>query len=270
MPYPRLAQPILAAALAALLCAAPARAESGLHAADQNAAPADASEDDDEGEDEAEDEAWWLEARATSLGLGAPARALRSATLATRVLTALVQPGQPVPPALLRPMPALTVRPVDGATTSEFGYRRDPLRKRQRRHHNGLDFQARRGTPVRAAGEGLVVKAERYYGYGRVVFVDHGMGVVTRYAHLQSIRVREGQHVPAGAILGTAGSSGRTTGPHLHFEVRVDGRAVDPVRVLGDRLDVEAESWVTRLLELLGEPEQEEEERPTRRRRPAS
>jgi murein DD-endopeptidase MepM/ murein hydrolase activator NlpD len=266
MPHPRLALPFLAAALAALLCAAPARAESTLFAADQSAAPAD------EGEDEGEDEAtWWLEARATSLGLGAPARVLRSATLATRVLTALVQPGQPVPPALLRPMPALTVRPVDGATTSEFGYRRDPIRKRQRRHHNGLDFQARRGTPVRAAGEGLVVKAERYYGYGRVVFVDHGMGVVTRYAHLQSIRVREGQHVPAGAILGTAGSSGRTTGPHLHFEVRVDGRAVDPVRVLGDRLDVEAESWVTRLLELLGEPDQEEEEPPPpRRRRPAS
>jgi murein DD-endopeptidase MepM/ murein hydrolase activator NlpD len=81
-----------------------------------------------------------------------------------------------------------------------------------------------------------VVKARRYYGYGRVVFIDHGDGLITRYGHLQTIDVKEGEHVPASALIGTVGSSGRATGPHLHFETRVDGNPIDPARVMDTRL----------------------------------
>lgn len=127
----------------------------------------------------------------------------------------------------------LTVAPVPGELSSEFGLRSDPVRrkrKRRRRHkmHKGLDFIAQRGSHVHAAGPGIVVKAQVSGGYGRLVIVDHGGGVQTRYAHLQRFKVRKGEIVEAGKVLGLVGSSGRVTGPHLHFEVRKDGVAVPP------------------------------------------
>jgi murein DD-endopeptidase MepM/ murein hydrolase activator NlpD len=176
---------------------------------------------------------WRLYARTIVLGVAAPVdssqlvvRIARTAQSASR----MVGPRERWPIAV-RPLPRLTADPVDGGLSSPFGYREDPIHKR-RKHHSGIDFDAERGRAVRAAGSGTVIKAERYYGYGRVVFVDHGMGMVSRYAHLQSIAVREGDHVSAGMMLGSVGSTGRATGPHLHFEVRVDDIPIDPARVM--------------------------------------
>lgn len=112
--------------------------------------------------------------------------------------------------------------------TSGFGDRPDPLLKRTA-HHSGMDFRARRGTTARATGAGKVVSAGWNGGYGRMVEIDHGDGFSTRYAHLSEIAVTRGQTVEAGAALGKTGSSGRSTGPHLHYEVRRDGNSVDPL-----------------------------------------
>ncbi len=106
--------------------------------------------------------------------------------------------------------------------------------------HTGLDFRAEHGAPVRASGAGQVVGAEYAGGYGYMVEIDHGNGVSTRYAHLSAITVSAGETVETGAVLGRAGSTGRSTGPHLHYETRIDGEAVDPQRFLraGARLSL--------------------------------
>ena len=111
--------------------------------------------------------------------------------------------------------------------TSGFGWREDPIRKRKK-FHRGDDIRAKSGTPVFAAGDGVVVLAGRQGGYGNVIYVDHGGGVVTRYGHLRRIETTLGSALRAGQQIGQVGSTGRATGPHLHFEVRLDGRAVDP------------------------------------------
>jgi murein DD-endopeptidase MepM/ murein hydrolase activator NlpD len=130
-------------------------------------------------------------------------------------------------------------RPMPGEVdlTSIFGYRIDPF-TRGPALHTGLDFKAEHGAPVRATGPGQVVSAEYTGGYGNMVEVDHGNGVTTRYAHLSAILVSVGQTVRAGALVGRAGSTGRSTGAHLHYETRIDGEAVDPQRFLraGSRL----------------------------------
>jgi hypothetical protein len=132
----------------------------------------------------------------------------------------------------------LTVEPVTGAETSSYGYRRDPFTNR-RKLHKGVDYRAPRGTPVFAAGPGRIKVARRKSGYGRVIMIDHGAGVETRYAHLQSIDVDAGERVSAGTRIGTVGSTGRATGPHLHFELRIDGDAHDPQDVLGPLVPAE-------------------------------
>ncbi len=124
----------------------------------------------------------------------------------------------------LRP---LLASPVPGVESSGFGWRRDPIH-RGNKFHKGTDFRADRGTPVYAAGAGLVAFTGRQRGYGNVIYVDHGGGLVTRYAHLARIEVHAGAAIDAGGRIGQVGSTGRTTGPHLHFEVRIEGRAVDP------------------------------------------
>lgn len=114
-----------------------------------------------------------------------------------------------------------------GIETSGFGPRRDPING-EHREHDGIDIGAELGSPVLAAKRGVVVRAESAGGYGNLVVVDHGGGMETRYAHLQDLKVRPGDHVEAGDAVGTVGESGRATGPHLHFEVRVDGDPIDP------------------------------------------
>ena len=132
--------------------------------------------------------------------------------------------------AVAREMPIHNPAPGQPVSSS-FGVRRDPIIKRPAMHA-GIDFRASIGTPIRAGGAGTVAKAGWNGGYGRMVEIDHGHGLTTRYAHMSRIRVKEGERVETGDIVGEAGSSGRSTGPHLHYEVRRNGTAVDPVRFL--------------------------------------
>lgn len=117
------------------------------------------------------------------------------------------------------------------AVSSGFGVRRDPLIGMPAMH-SGLDFRAPSGSPARATAPGTVVKAGWNGGYGRMVEIDHGNGFSTRYAHLSKVRVKVGQAMAIGDIVGDVGSSGRSTGPHLHYEIRRDGDALDPVQFL--------------------------------------
>ncbi|MXO65687.1 peptidoglycan DD-metalloendopeptidase family protein [Altererythrobacter endophyticus] len=111
--------------------------------------------------------------------------------------------------------------------SSGFGYRRDPFTGGGAMH-KGLDFRGKTGTPIHAAAEGKVSFAGRRSGYGRVIEITHGNGLMTRYAHMSAFKAKRGQMVKAGDIIGAIGSSGRSTGPHLHFEVRINNRAVNP------------------------------------------
>jgi murein DD-endopeptidase MepM/ murein hydrolase activator NlpD len=121
--------------------------------------------------------------------------------------------------------------PVEAPAGSAFGPRPDPLHRAGARHE-GVDFAVPEGTPVRAAAGGVVRFAGARGDYGSLVVVDHGGGVETRYAHLSRLDTRAGARVRAGEPIGLAGASGRTTGPHLHFELRRDGEAVDPLPLL--------------------------------------
>lgn len=120
--------------------------------------------------------------------------------------------------------------PVSGARlSSRYGYRVHPISGRGS-SHRGVDLAVARGTSVTATLDGTVARASWSGGYGLLVTVDHGGGLETRYAHLSSIAVRPGQAVRAGQSLGRSGATGNTTGPHVHYEVRVNGVAVDPLR----------------------------------------
>lgn len=112
--------------------------------------------------------------------------------------------------------------------TSSFGYRSDPFRGR-RAMHQGLDIPGAIGTPIYATADGYVGRAGRYGGYGNLIELEHGNGVQTRYGHLSAIMVQPGSRVSRGDIIGRMGSTGRSTGSHLHYEVRLDGEAVDPM-----------------------------------------
>ena len=131
-------------------------------------------------------------------------------------------------------------RPVDGGIElmSGFGVRADPFTGAPAMH-TGLDLHGDTGDPVRATADGTVSAAGRSGGYGRMVDIDHGHGLTTRYGHLSSIEVHVGQSIRSGQIIGRIGSTGRSTGPHLHYETRLRGEAVDPQKFLraGQRLD---------------------------------
>jgi len=121
--------------------------------------------------------------------------------------------------------------PVSGRITSGFGPRHDPI-SGEDSLHPGLDVGAPEGTPIRVPAGGVVLSAGPKGGYGNAVEVDHGNGLVTLYGHAAEVLVSKGEFVQPGQEIATVGSSGRSTGPHLHFEVRAGGRPVDPVRVL--------------------------------------
>jgi murein DD-endopeptidase MepM/ murein hydrolase activator NlpD len=124
-------------------------------------------------------------------------------------------------------------KPVIGEVefTSGFGVRSDPFLGRPAMH-TGLDFRAAAGDPVRVTANGKVVSAGWSGGYGRMVEVEHGNGLATRYGHLSEIDVKIGDQVKIGQVIGLVGSTGRSTGPHLHYETRIDGEAVDPQKFL--------------------------------------
>jgi murein DD-endopeptidase MepM/ murein hydrolase activator NlpD len=121
--------------------------------------------------------------------------------------------------------------------TSGFGPRRDP-KTGGSRMHEGTDFAASHGTPIYSTADGVVVHAGWQGGYGRLVRIRHEFGIETRYAHLSNIRVREGQRVSRGDRIGDMGNSGRSTGTHLHYEVRIDGRPVNPMTYIKAARDV--------------------------------
>jgi murein DD-endopeptidase MepM/ murein hydrolase activator NlpD len=126
--------------------------------------------------------------------------------------------------------------PVIGRITSAFGETRFSPSSGGTRPHMGIDIAAPPGTPIAAAADGVVLIAGREAAYGRLVCIDHGHGYTTMYGHLKDIQVKPGDRVHAGQTLGTVGISGNTTGPHLHYEVRIHGRPVNPFPYLTQTL----------------------------------
>lgn len=121
--------------------------------------------------------------------------------------------------------------PVEGRLGSSFGQRTDPING-EGAFHSGIDIEAAYGTPVRATADGEVTGANLGSGYGRQVVIDHGHGTITLYGHLSAVAAMPGQHVSRGQVIGYVGQSGRATGPHLHYEVRVHNVPVNPHKYL--------------------------------------
>jgi murein DD-endopeptidase MepM/ murein hydrolase activator NlpD len=124
-----------------------------------------------------------------------------------------------------------SIAPVRGILTDGFGGRSDPFTG-EAGQHNAVDISSAIGAPIRSPADGIVVKAEWANGYGNVIYVSHGYGYSTRYGHLSNFAVRAGQRVKRGDIIGHVGSTGRSTGPHLHYEVRVNNNPVNPLEYI--------------------------------------
>jgi murein DD-endopeptidase MepM/ murein hydrolase activator NlpD len=124
-----------------------------------------------------------------------------------------------------------TLWPVVGEITGHFGERMDPF-SGEGAFHAGLDIASHYGDPIHATGDGVVTEVDDHAGYGRLIVIDHGFGVTTCYAHLSAFNVQVGMHVHAGDVIGFEGQSGRSTGPHLHYEVRIYNTPVNPWRYL--------------------------------------
>jgi murein DD-endopeptidase MepM/ murein hydrolase activator NlpD len=127
--------------------------------------------------------------------------------------------------------------PVRGLFGGSFGWRKDPFTG-LREFHKGLDISGPVGTPIVAPADGVVIKADRDNGYGNTLAIGHGEGLVTRYGHLSAFKVKPGQKVHRGDLIALMGSTGRSTGSHLHYEILLNGAQVDPLRYIGeDQLD---------------------------------
>jgi murein DD-endopeptidase MepM/ murein hydrolase activator NlpD len=124
-----------------------------------------------------------------------------------------------------------TLWPVIGHLTGTFGERMDPF-SGEGAFHTGVDISSQYGDAVRVSADGVVLEAEERAGYGRLVVVDHGFGLTTYYGHLSSFNVLPGQQLRRGDTIGNVGVSGRSTGPHVHYEVRINGAPVNPMRYL--------------------------------------
>lgn len=148
----------------------------------------------------------------------------------------ITAPGAPAAPAHIHNKPPVYGQARNAgaalALSSVYGERRDPING-ARRWHQGIDIPGRQGTPVLASADGRVRRAGPAGGYGIMVEIGHADGLTTRYAHLSRLHVRAGEQVSQGQIIAAIGSTGRSTGPHLHFEVRVDGAARNPLHYLG-------------------------------------
>jgi murein DD-endopeptidase MepM/ murein hydrolase activator NlpD len=126
--------------------------------------------------------------------------------------------------------------PVEGGSiSSKFGYRISPF-KGSKEFHSGLDISVRKGTPVKATADGFVICAEYNGDLGKEVIIDHGFGIVTAYGHLSEIKVRIGQQVQRGGMIGKVGNTGRSTGPHLHYEVRLNNNPINPKKYIPENL----------------------------------
>lgn len=124
-----------------------------------------------------------------------------------------------------------SIRPVDGWITSRFGYRKSPFTGK-RSFHSGLDISNRPGTKIIATANGKVTYAARKMYFGNLVIIDHGYGKVTKYAHCKDLLVKRGQKVKRGDVIATVGNTGQSTGPHLHYEVRINGAPVNPLKYI--------------------------------------
>lgn len=127
-------------------------------------------------------------------------------------------------------------KPIEAAyKSSSYGWRVDPF-KGTRAFHEGLDFTARSGTPIRAAADGIVTTSTRTPAYGNLIKLNHGAGLETRYAHASKLLVEPGERVVKGQKIALVGSTGRSTGPHLHYEIRLNGHPLDPRKYLNKKL----------------------------------
>ena len=149
---------------------------------------------------------------------------------------------------MLKSIPA--IQPVANKdlkrTASGYGMRVDPIYKTAK-FHAGMDFSANIGTPIYATGDGVVKKVGWQSGYGKIIVIDHGFGYETWYAHLNKYNVRTGQKVVRGEVIGEVGNTGKSTGPHLHYEVHLKGKVVNPVNYYF--MDLSAEEY-DRMIEL--------------------
>jgi len=166
-------------------------------------------------------------AKSGGLGLGVPVeRELRSMQTATAAA-----PGAPTAAPTAAPAIRATLSDPSAHVSSPFGLRTDPISGALRKHA-GIDIAATAGSPILAAGDGVVVAAGARGGYGQAVEIQHGSGLTTLYGHASQVLVHQGDHVTKGQTIATVGQTGRATGPHLHFEVREGGRALNPTRAL--------------------------------------
>lgn len=125
-----------------------------------------------------------------------------------------------------------SIKPVDSRITDSYGYRKNPFTNRGSEFHPGIDFAGDTGDPVQVTGDGVVTFAGWQSGYGKAVIVSHGYGIVTLYGHNSKLLVAKGDKVTKGQIISKMGSTGRSTGSHLHYEVRINGKTVNPVNYL--------------------------------------
>lgn len=141
---------------------------------------------------------------------------------------------------LLRAIPA--IQPVQNKDltrmASGYGMRMHPILKYRKMHH-GMDFTAKKGTPIYATGDGKVIKASRGSGFGRVVYIDHGFGYVTKYGHMSEFNTRKGRYVKRGDVIGYVGNSGLSSGSHLHYEVHKNGNPINPINFYHGDLSAE-------------------------------
>lgn len=122
--------------------------------------------------------------------------------------------------------------PFNGPVSSGYGYRTNPFGGRSGEFHPGIDFKGQIGDPIYATGSGIVSRCDWYNGYGNAVVIDHGQGLQTLFGHMSKVNVTQGQHITAGDLIGFLGTTGRSTGPHVHYEIRKDGDNIDPVPFL--------------------------------------
>lgn len=128
-----------------------------------------------------------------------------------------------------------TIWPAEGKLSAKFGWRRDPFMPGRWEYHKGIDIANKTGTPIYAVADGIVTYAGWEYGYGRTIVIDHGNNIKTVYAHLYKFKVKVGDKVKKGQVIALMGNSGRSTGPHLHFEIRINNIPVNPLKYLPRR-----------------------------------
>jgi murein DD-endopeptidase MepM/ murein hydrolase activator NlpD len=167
------------------------------------------------------------------LGIGGPETVTALGKAADRLEREVRHINDKMRSDLLRLSSIPTGLPVKGYITDGFGMRRNPFNGEGREVHEGMDIAVDFGTPVLATADGLVIHAGPYSGYGNLVIVYHTNGITTRYGHLSRISVEPGQRIKRGDPVGHAGSTGRSTGPHVHYEIRENDQSVDPLKYIG-------------------------------------